>query len=553
MNTTSTACRRASAAGALLTLTLAVSAANAPVAAAHPLGNFTVNHHTGLTLHQDRIDVRLVVDRAEIAAAQERPGVDRNGRGGIDAAEARAYARTACASAADRLRVSTGEKPLRFGVRSSAFSYHPGEAGLQTSRLHCELTAEADLRRPSNVSVQTSYDSRRIGWQEITARGRGVTLDSGDVPAVSATDELRRYPADPLTPRLNQRSATLRTEPGGSGGASAASAALPGGEFVPGPFAAALGKVSGTFDSLVGARELTIPVGLLALLLAVVLGASHAAMPGHGKTIMAAYLAGRRGTPRDAVTVGATVTLTHTAGVLVLGLALPIATTLAGETVLASLGLASGLLVTGIGLWLLRAAVQDRPAHGHHHGHGHHHSPGHHHQDHEHAASQHGSTPAPAPAPTGDDASPVAVLTTVQAEPHHHTHASHGHAHGSVANHSHPAPAAGRGGLVGMGIAGGLVPSPSALVVLLGAVALGRTAFGVLLVIGYGLGMAGTLTLAGLLLVRLRDRIDLAARTSAAARWKRLRRLARWGPVATSGLVLAVGLGLVLRAAAGPW
>lgn len=98
-----------------------------------------------------------------------------------------------------------------------------------------------------------------------------------------------------------------------------------------------------------------------------------------------------------------------------------------------------------------------------------------------------------------------------------------------------------------MGIAGGLVPSPSALVVLLGAVALGRTAFGVLLVVGYGLGMAGTLTLAGLLLLRIQDRLDRRTTHHHALR----RRLARATPLLTAGLVLAVGLGLSLQAATG--
>lgn len=531
MNHTS---HRALAAGILLAAAAAAGGATAPAASAHPLGNFTVNHHTGLTLHPDRVDALLVVDRAEIAAAQELVGVDRDGSGAVNAAEAREYARTACASAAGGLRVNNGSESLDFTVRGSGFTYHPGEAGLRTSRLDCSLSAPADLRSPADVTVRTAYDSRRIGWQEITARGSGVTLKASDVPAVSATGELRRYPTDPLASPLDQRSAELRVEPGGPGAGAAGAAALPGARWVPGPVTAALDKVSGVFDSLVGARELTVPVGLLALLLAVVLGASHAAMPGHGKTIMAAYLAGRRGTPRDAVTVGATVTLTHTAGVLALGLLLPIATTLAGETVLTWLGLASGLLVTGIGVWLLRSAVKGRPTHGHHHhGHGPH---GHHHHDHGHDHDR----PHPRPEPhTGDGSSVVAVLTPVHTEPHTHTHAR-------------PAVAT-RGGLIGMGIAGGLVPSPSALVVLLGAVALGRTAFGVLLVLGYGLGMAGTLTLAGLLLVRLRDRVERSTRAAAATRWKGPRRLARWGPVATSALVLLVGVGLTLRAATGPW
>ena len=98
-----------------------------------------------------------------------------------------------------------------------------------------------------------------------------------------------------------------------------------------------------------------------------------------------------------------------------------------------------------------------------------------------------------------------------------------------------------------MGIAGGLVPSPSALVVLLSAIALGRTIFGIVLVIGYGVGMAGTLTLAGVLLVRLRDRY----RQNAASEKGRVRAFAtRWTrltPYFTASLVLVVGLGLAVR------
>jgi ABC-type nickel/cobalt efflux system permease component RcnA len=102
--------------------------------------------------------------------------------------------------------------------------------------------------------------------------------------------------------------------------------------------------------------------------------------------------------------------------------------------------------------------------------------------------------------------------------------------------------------VAGIGIAGGLVPSPSALVVLLGAIGLGRTGFGVLLVICYGLGMAATLTAAGLVLLRVRRR--LAAR-SAPPRWARLAaRLSAVAPTATAGLVLLLGLGLAGRAAA---
>ncbi|QKW10469.1 sulfite exporter TauE/SafE family protein [Streptomyces sp. NA04227] len=574
--------------------------AAAPAAEAHPLGNFTVNHYTGLTFHPGRVDALVVVDRAEIAAAQERPVVDRDHSGRIDDAEARSYARKSCEKLADQLKVSIAHHPVSWTRTRTSLTFPAGEAGLRTSRLQCALTSKARLPLPSEVAVHTAYDSRRIGWREITARGEDVRVTDSDVPARSLTHELRRYPSDPLADALDQKSAHLRVEAGAGSPAAAVESTL----SQAGPVGEALGRVTGFFNSLVGSRELTVPVGLLALLLAVVLGASHALLPGHGKTIMAAYLAGRRGTPRDAVTVGATVTFTHTAGVLALGIVLPLTTHLAGETVLTWLGLASGLIVTVIGLWLLRCALLQRPApHGHHHHHGphphhhgHHHGGHHHHaghthhhshgpdgshshphpqgephdsashlaepnepHDHDHAhGSAHGHRPPADALPLGPQSadhmvkgstSPVLTAPPRSATPHTHTHASDGHVHPESGSR-----AAGtqRSGLIGMGIAGGLVPSPTALVVLLGAIALGRTAFGVLLVLSYGLGMAATLTLAGLLLVRLRDRVEARLRGTADTRTALLRFLARYGPVGTSLLVLLVGLGITVRAAAGP-
>jgi ABC-type nickel/cobalt efflux system permease component RcnA len=260
---------------------------------------------------------------------------------------------------------------------------------------------------------------------------------------------------------------------------------------------------------LVGGRHLTPLVGILAVLLALVLGAAHAALPGHGKTVMAAYLAGKHGRPRDAIAVGATVTLTHTGGVLLLGLLLTLSAGIAGETVLGWLGVVSGGLVAVVGAAMLLGLRRRGTVHRHH-DHGHH---DHGHHDHH----------------------------------HHHGDHHHDHAHDHDDDHDHERRPS-RLGIIGMGIAGGLVPSPSALVILLGAVGLGRTGFGVLLVIGYGLGMAATLTAAGLLLLRLRTaarRVGATARLSGVAA-----RLSTVAPTATASLVLLVGLGLAGRALA---
>ncbi|MFI2116631.1 nickel/cobalt transporter [Streptomyces rubiginosohelvolus] len=545
--------RRALTTMAAATLAAAASVASAPTATAHPLGNFSVNYHTGLVLRPDRIDARVVVDRAEIAALQERPTIDADHDGTVSDSESRVYADKVCSGLSEQLRLTVGGERAHWVQSSATLVYENGEAGLKTSRLTCRLTTPAGLSEPADIRASTDYDTTRIGWHEMTATGQEVRLTRTDVPATSPTAELRQYPQDPLASPLDQRTASLRSEPGqGTAAVPAVVADLPGASAISG----VLAKVTGAFDSLVGAREITLPVGLLALFLALVLGASHAAMPGHGKTIMAAYLAGRRGTRRDALTVGATVTLTHTAGVLVLGLALPVSTHLAGETVLMWLGAASGLLVTGIGLWLLTGAVRGRPQHNHHHhGPGHSHSHSHsdhhhgHHHDHDHEADSphhHGPvTPASAhdSAPAGELRATPSVATLARPD--------HEHRPADTSTAPRNARRTSRTGLIGMGIAGGLVPSPSALVVLLGAVALGRTAFGVLLVIGYGLGMAATLTLAGLLLVRLRERIESHDRARTLRHNPLLRKLARTGPVITSLLVVAVGLGLTLRAATG--
>jgi ABC-type nickel/cobalt efflux system permease component RcnA len=414
------------------------------VAQAHPLSNLSVNHYDGLRVFSGRIELRSVVDSAEIPTLQDRDFVD---------------ARKRCAERAKSLDAMADERKLQFEVRDADVVRPPGEAGLPTMRLTCEYTAVLPVRGEVEVTFSDSYLGGKPGWREITVVGVDVAVSGA--PAESITNELRTYPQDLLSTPLDVRAVRFVARPGE-------------GTVVTPP--GALGEATKAAVGLVG--DLTPVVGIGAVLLSLVLGASHAALPGHGKTVMAAYLAGARGTRRDALLVGATVTITHTAGVLVLGLLISVSSVIAGESVLRWLGVASGLLVAVIGGVLLRSAVRSRGRLRHAHGHG------------------------------------------------------HGHGHGHR-----------RAGLVGMGVAGGLVPSPSALVVLLGAIALGRTWFGVILVLAYGLGMAATLTAAGLLLVSLRDRFG--------PRLARFRRYADLTPLGTAALVMLVGVGLATRALAG--
>ncbi|MFI9326549.1 nickel transporter [Kitasatospora sp. NPDC052868] len=502
--------RRPLMAAACAAALLAALAATAPAARAHPLGNFTVNRYDGLRLLPDRIEDTVVVDTAEIPTAQEQAATDTDHDGRIGPAEAAARAAARCAELARAARGSVDGRTVDWDVAGSGLEYRPGAAGLPTARLGCTLRARADLGRAAAVAFDSGADRERLGWKEVSASGDRVRLAASDVPAASVSNELRDYPAELTGAPPAVVSAALRTEPSGEAaapvpepiGRTAAvpgeSAGAPAGEPVLFP------ALERRLASLATTADLTVPVGLLALALALLLGAGHAALPGHAKLAVAACLARRRGGVRAALAVGATVTVTHTAGVLVTGLALTASMTLAGERLLGWLGAAGGALIAAIGVGLVVTAARTLTGHsrghGHDHGHGHGHDHGHGH-GHDHGGHGHGG--------------------------HHHRHG-------------------GRLPLLGVGLAGGLVPSPSALVILLGALALGRTAFGVLLVLGYGLGMALALTAAGLLLSGTSTR--LAART--AGRLPALRRYAPYGSLVTAAVVLVVGVGLALRSLA---
>jgi nickel/cobalt transporter (NicO) family protein len=535
-------------------VTMAFMVTGVDAASAHPLGNFTVNHYDGLRLFADRVEDHAVVDTAEIPTLQERTRVDADHNGQVSDTERAGYAGATCRTLAGSLSARVDGRAAAWSVTGSRFGYRPGAANLQVSRLECDLTADARLEQSATLDFTEAYLADRLGWREITAAGSGVHLVDSPVPARSVSQELTAYPNDLLSSPLDVRSAHVKILPGEGVSTFGAAADLP----VAGPVARALNRLALHFESLVGATHLTFAVGLLAVLLSLVLGASHAALPGHGKTVIAAYIAGRRGSMRDAFTVGATVTVTHTAGVIVLGLLLSAVATLAGDQVLGYLGVASGLLIAGIGAWLLRSAVHTARAaaragaviaHDHDHAHAHAHAHAHHHAAPEAAVPEPavlvrtGSIPSPRPEPT----TPIPQPMPSPSHGHDHDHGpghGHGHGHASWTADTNARGPIGRASLIGMGIAGGLVPSPSALVVLLGAISLGRTAFGVLLVLCYGIGMAGTLTAVGLLLVHLRGRLDepLVGRFGQVSA-----RLAGLAPGLTALLVLVVGLGLTVR------
>ena len=198
------------------------------------------------------------------------------------------------------------------------------------------------------------------------------------------------------------------------------------------------------FASLVARRHLSALVIVASLAAALFWGAAHALSPGHGKTIVTAYLVGRRGTPVHAALLGLIVTATHTAGVFALGLVtLALSQLIVPDTLYPWLNLASGVLVVWIGASVLAARLRHRRAHVH----------GHH---------------------------------------HHH-------------DHSHPDGGPGLRSLVAVGVSGGLLPCPSALVVLLAAISLHRVAFGLLLIVAFSAGLALAVTAVGLVAVLARS------------------------------------------------
>ena len=259
---------------------------------------------------------------------------------------------------------------------------------------------------------------------------------------------------------------------------------------------------------------------ILLLLSAFAWGALHALSPGHGKAMVAAYLVGTRGTPRHAVALGAIVTVTHTIGVFALGaVALLLSQYILPEDLYPWLNLVSGALVLVVGAGVLRSRdpLGARAAPGHDHGHDHDHS-----HDHGHA-------------------------TTTTTHDHDHDHAHHAR-HGSctrTAAASRTAtrcPSGSRGGLLAMGASAGLIPCPSALVVLLGAIAQGQIALGMLLIVAFSAGLAATLTALGLAVVfagKALSRMPVPGRLTLAL------------PTA-SRRVLIVGVGFVLTVQALP-
>ena len=432
----------------LVLLAVGVAAASLTLpglAGAHPLGNFTINRFSRIEVSGPRLYVRYVLDLAEIPTFQA---------GRIDA---RKYATRIARNA--HLAVD-GRRAALIPVRT-ALAHPRGAGGLRTTRLEVVLAGPLLQGRVSVAYHDNNYRDR-IGWKEIVI---GKTTPS-------SSRELRAYPKNLLQSPLDTTSVAAKLRPTG------------GAEVVPplsrGASLQAPDRIADAgFASLVGRSHLSALVILASIAAALFWGAAHALSPGHGKTIITAYLVGQRGTPRHAALLGLIVTITHTIGVFALGLVtLALSQFVVPDRLYPWLNLVSGALVVGIGASVLRARLRQR--HLHAHGHDHHH-------EHRHDSG------------TGPSAR----------------------------------------SLVAVGVSGGLLPCPSALVVLLAAISLHRVAFGLVLIVAFSAGLALTITGIGLVAV-------LARRT-----FRRLSfegPLVRLLPAASALVILAAGLAMTVRA-----
>jgi nickel/cobalt exporter len=472
----------------LAVVAVVVVAVARPVAA-HPLGNFSVSHYGAIQVNVGTVELRYVLDLAEIPTFQELQ--DENVVADATQSATQAYAARKADALRAGLRLQFGQERVALERRGVEIIFPPGVAGLPTLKLGVRYRATL----PSSAGAATllyrdeNY-ADRAGWKEvIVVPGEGVTLVESSVPQTDRSQALSDYPADLLdSPPQDLTAYATFTRDG-----AAIAAALPMWETAPSQLQAnrqALGDTGLAALLLAGPVSLGVILGALGV--AAGLGAFHALEPGHGKTMVAAYLVGSRGTAWHAIGLGLVVTGSHTAAVYALGVAILSASRyVVPERIYPWLAVATGATIAGLGLYLFVRRCTGGRAHGHDH-----HHPGHHHQGHD----------------------------------EHHGHDHH---------HDHDADVSLKQ-LVTLGVTGGIVPCPAALVVLLGAVSLGRTGFGLLLIVAFSLGLAAVLIVTGLLVVYARR---LMARVHGEGRL-----ITRWLPLTSAAVITLIGMAMTLRA-----
>src|SRR4051812_29368690 len=470
--------------------TVVLAAFGVDSASAHPLGNFSINHLSQVSISSDHVAVHYILDQAEIPTFQER------GLGAQRVLERKQ------AEVARGLRLAVDGRRVPLVVQGSArITFPPGQGGLKLTRVELDLAAA--VRASKRVAFADDTFLGRVGWKDVIVRTGQRTAVRSSVPESDPTNGLRTYPADMLSSPLDRRAATFTVAPGS--GTVAAPRGLDAGATTHNRSGDGL---AGVFADAANGKG----VLLFLLLAAFGWGALHALSPGHGKAMVAAYLVGTRGTARHAVALGATVTVTHTIGVFALGVVtLALSQYVVPEDLYPWLTVASGAMVVLVGAGVLRARMRARRVHPAVAAHPHTHEA----HPHSHEAHPH----------------------THEAHPHEHVHSHGGHTH----SHS-PSDLTWRG-LLGMGASAGLIPCPSALVVLLGAISQHQVGLGLLLITVFSVGLAATLSGLGLAVVYART---LLARVRFAGEFAAVLPSLSAVVIVAAGLILTVhGIGQV--------
>lgn len=476
---------------------------------AHPLGNFSINHYTAIHIAREVIELRYVIDMAEIPTFQELQEAKMGPQEGHPGLPASVSRRAEALKDGLILEVNGRRLPLQTGASEALFP--PGAGGLPTLKLGAVYRAQIDEAAAARVNELRYRDTNfpgRAGWKEVVAVGvEGILLLGSSVPERDRSRQLTAYPTDLLnSPPQDLEARVLFMRPAPSPPMAAvdrSSSPSPPTSDRSGYQASRLSSLTprSSFTELVTAQHLSAGLILFAVAVAVGLGAFHALEPGHGKTVVAAYLVGARGTAWHALILGVIVTATHTAGVYLLGAVTLFASRyVVPERLYPWLGVLSGLIIFALGFSLLLRRYAGSGRHSHDHAHGHsHHDHAHHHHAHDH--------------------------------PHVHPQGAHTHPHAATVSLRE---------LLALGVTGGIVPCPAALVVLLSALSLGRAGFGLLLIVAFSVGLAAVLIAIGVLMVsaqRLMSRFHGEGMLST-----------RWLPLTSAAVITMFGVVMTAQA-----
>jgi ABC-type nickel/cobalt efflux system permease component RcnA len=472
---------------------------SAAACVAHPMGNFSVNHYAKITIGQGRVEIRYLLDMAEIPTFQEIRQLDI-----APTADApSAYVTRQEQLLKGGISLESDGEPVRLDTVSRQAAFAEGAGGLPTMKIAFVFRGKLDATLGAHkLSYLDNNFSGRAGWKEIVVLSDGVAILDSSASGTDRSRELTNYSTDVLNSPPQQLSALVGFKSTAHQAlapqrqrhrsvARSSPSIVTASPAAPLSFAAhAQNTPRSRFTELISTQgKLSFWVLISAALIAAGLGALHALEPGHGKTIVAAYLVGSRGTARHAVLLGIVVTAAHTAGVYLLGaLTLYASRYIVPEQLYPWLGAISGLSVAGLGIFIfLKHWTGETGEHSH--------APG---ESHSHWFSSSNSKPA-------ERALSLRELCL-------------------------------------LGITGGIVPCPAALVVLLSAFSLHRIGFGLFLITAFSLGLALVLVTVGLTMVYAKRAISIRVRAGNAA--------FRYLPLLSSAFMVMLGVGITASAVA---